>query len=147
MKDPATSVRAGYKDKLDGQVRLDGVPIKWYGRRVPKTAVTPYGYFPRQNGVNDGTKTSFTTNHEIDVEIVYASTTGTEQDILDDLSNQVLEIVAQMEVANCPQFTGFVNVGTKFERSTELTDYDNTFTYLRKILTFSNIIYERDSGS
>lgn len=147
MKDPATSVRIGYKAKLDGNVILNGVPLKWYGRRVPKPAVTPYGYFPRQTGTNDGTKTSFVTNHEIDVEIVYASTTGTEQDILDDLSNQVLQIIAQMKVEDCPQFPGFINIGTKFERSMELTDYDNTYTYLRKILTFNNIIYEGGFGS
>ena len=147
MKDPATAVREGYKVKLDGNVTHNGTPIKWYGRRVPANASLPYGYFPRQNGTNDGTKTSFVTNHEIDVEIVYGSTTGTEQNELDALSNQVLEIIARMRVEDCPQFAGFVNVGTKFERSTELTDYDNTYTYLRKILTFSNIIYEGGFGS
>lgn len=147
MKDPATSVRIGYKDKLDGNVLYNGVPIKWYGRRVPKSAVTPYGYFPRQTGVNDGTKTSFTTNHEIDVEIVFGSETGTEQDVLDDLSNQTTQIIARMRVEDCPQFPGFINVGTELLRTTELTDYDNTYTYLRKILTFNNIIYEGGFGS
>jgi len=147
MKDPATAVRIGYKAKLDGNVLYKGNPIKWYGRRVPKSAATPYGYFPRQNGGNDGTKTSFVTNHEIDVEIVYGSETGTQQDELDSLSNQTLEIIARMRVEDCPQFPGFVNVGTEFIRSTELTDYDNTYTYLRKILTFNNIIYEGGFGS
>jgi|SRR6187402_3891192 len=147
MKDPATSVRIGYKAKLDGNVLYKGHPIKWYGRRVPNGAITPYGYFPRQNGVNDGTKTSFVTSHEIDVEIVLGTDTGTEQNDLDDLSNQTLQIIARMRVQDCPQFPGFVNVGTKFERSTEITDYDNTYTYLRKILTFSNIIYEGGFGS
>lgn len=147
MKDPATAVRIGYKEKLDGNVIYDSIPLKVYGRRVPDNAIDPYIYFPRQNGINDGTKTSFVSNHEIDVEIVFRSTTGTQQDILDDLSNQVLQIIAQMKVENCPQFPGFVNVGTEWVRSTELTDYDNTYTYLRKILTFSNIIYEGGFGS
>lgn len=147
MKDPATAVRVGYKNKLDGQVVLDGVPIKWYGRRVPVNAVLPYGYFPRQNGTNDGSKVSFTTNHEIDVELVFASETGTQQDKLDDMSNQVLQIIARMKVEDCPQFPGFVNVGTTFLRSIELTDYNGTYTYLRKIITFNNIIYEGGFGS
>lgn len=147
MKDPATSVRIGYKAKLDGNVVYNGVVLKWYGRRVPKSATVPYGYFPRQTGTNDGTKTSFTTNHEIDVEIVYGSTTGTEQHILDSYSDQVLQIIARMRVQDCPQFPGFINVGTTFVRSTELTDYDDTYTYLRKIITFNNIIYEGGFGS
>lgn len=142
MKDPAEQVRIGYKAKLDGNVTYNGTPIKWHGRRVPGNAVMPYGYFPRQRNINDSTKTSFSVNHEIDVEIVWRSETGMEQNILDDLSNQTMELIATMKVEDCPQFTGFKNVGTKFERDGELTDYDGTYTYLRKIITFSNIIYE-----
>ena len=147
MKDPAAQVRIGYKVKLDGQVLHNSVPIKVYGRRVPTNAVTPYIYFPRQNGVDAGDKTSFSSHHEIDVEVVFRSDTGMEQDILDNISNQIMQIIARMRVEDCPQFSGFVNVGTTFVRSTELTDYDNTFTYLRKILTFNNIIYEGGFGS
>lgn len=142
MKDVTSSVRTAYIAKLNGNVLYNAVPVKVYGRRVPTNATIPYIYIPSQSSINDSTKTCFTTNHNVDVEVVWRSETGMEQNILDDLSNQVQVILAPKLVPDCPQPVGFVNVGTKFERSTELTDYDGTYTYLRKILTFSNIIYE-----
>jgi hypothetical protein len=142
MKDVTLSVRTAYVSRLSGAVSYLGSPVKIYGRRVPSAATFPYIYIPSQNSVDDSTKSTFSTNHNVDVEIVWRSATGMEQNIVDDLSNQVMQLIATKLVGNCPQPVGFINLGTKFERSTELTDYDGTYTYLRKIITFSNIIYE-----
>lgn len=143
MKDVSYSLRVAYINKLKGFVKYKGVDVPIYGRRVPDEAQTPYIYIPNQNSVNISGKSCFTTDQSVDVEIVWRSETGMEQNVLEDLSNQVMQLIAKMKLEDQPTPAGFLNMHTRFERSNELTDYDGAFTYLRKILTFSNMIYER----
>lgn len=147
MKDVSLSVRTAYIAKLKGFVKYNGVSVEIYGKRVPDNAKLPYIYFPNQNSSNDSSKTCFCTNHTVNVEVVWRSDTGMEQNILEDLSNQIMTLIATMKVEDNPQPVGFINVGTSFDSSNELIDYDGTFTYLRKILIFNNIIYEGDTSS
>ncbi|MCY4781708.1 hypothetical protein ORI89_18805 [Sphingobacterium sp. UT-1RO-CII-1] len=142
MKDVTRAVRTAVVSKLRDKVTLDGNIVKVYGTIAPVSNAGTYIYTPMQSSADGSAKDYFSTDHAIDVEVVYCSEDGTDSNPLDDMVEQVMDILAVKHQIDMPQTEGVTMVDFEFVRSTSLIDYGGTYTILRRVLSFNCIVDE-----
>lgn len=142
MKDVTLEVRTAVVQKLQGEILYNGQPVPVRGGRVNTTIIPPYIYVPTQSSLSNSGKDYFSTDHTVTVEVVFRSETGTEQNVVDDLANQVCEVLAPMRQIDMPQPETLGMVDFTLTSINQLVDYDDTYTYLRKILVFETLVDE-----
>lgn len=143
MIDVDYELRVAVIAKLQGNVTWDGQPVPVRGEFVNTTLPHPYIYIPTQSMSNDSAKQYFATDNSINVEIVTRSKDGLDLPAqLDNISKQVMAILAVKDQIDMPQPDGLDMVDFQFVSSQRLRDYDGVFRYLRKILIFNALVDE-----
>ena len=142
MRDPSAALRTAIVQNLQGQILHGGQAVPVWASRVPTHVNPPYIYVPSQQVINDSAKDYFATNSTVTVEVVYRSETGVEQSEVDNLSDQVLQILAAKDQIDMPHPSGFHTVDFTLVSVNQLVDYDDEYTYLRKVLVFDALIDE-----
>lgn len=129
--------------KLQGNVTWQGQDVPVRGEFVNTTMTHPYIYIPTQSMRNDSAKQYFASDNQINIEVVTRSETGLDlPPQLDDISNQVLQLLAVKNQSDMPQPDGLGMVDFTFQSSQRLRDFDDVYRYLRKVLIFTALIDE-----
>lgn len=143
MIDVDYELRVAVIAKLQGNVTWQGQPVPVRGEFVNTDLPHPYIYIPSQSMQNDSAKQYFATDNTIHVEIVTRSETGLDLPAqLDNISKQVMALLAVKDQIDMPQPSGFGMVDFEFVSSQRLRDYDGVYMYLRKILIFNALVDE-----
>ena len=143
MIDVDYELRVAVIAKLQGNVTWAGSPVPVRGEFVNTDLPTPYIYIPTQSMQNDSAKQYFATDNNINIEIVTRSETGLELPAqLDNISNQVMQLLAVKNQIDMPQPDGLGMVDFQFVSSQRLRDFDDVYRYLRKVLIFNALIDE-----
>src|SRR5690606_2405782 len=121
--------------KLQGNVTWQGQPVPVRGEFVNTDITHPYIYIPTQSMRNDSAKQYFASDNTINIEVVTRSETGLDLPAqLDNISKQVMSILAVKDQIDRPQPDGLGMVDFQFVSSQRLRDFDDVYRYLRKIL-------------
>lgn len=143
MIDVDYKLRVAVIAKLQGAVTWQGQPVPVRGEFVNASLGHPYIYIPTQLMRNDSAKDYFSSDNTINIEVVTRSETGLDLPAqCDNISNQVMQILAVKDQIDMPQPDGLGMVDFEFESSQRLRDYDGVFSYLRKVLIFNALIDE-----
>lgn len=143
MIDVDYELRVAVIGKLQGSVTWDGQPVPVRGEFVNSSLPHPYIYIPTQSMSNDSAKQYFATDNNINIEVVTRSETGLDLPAqLDNISKQVMQLLAVKDQIDMPQPMGLGMVDFQFVSSQRLRDYDGVYMYLRKILIFNALVDE-----
>ena len=143
MQDVDYKLRVAVIAKLQGQVTWQGQDVPVRGEFVNTTLTHPYIYIPTQSMLNDSAKQYFATDNTINIEIVTRSETGLDLPAqLDNISNQVMQLLAVKNKVDMPQPDGLGMVDFQFVSSTRLRAFDSVYRYLRKVLIFNALVDE-----
>lgn len=143
MEDVDYELRVAVIAKLQGNVTWQGQSVPVRGEFVNATLSHPYIYIPTQSMQNDSAKQYFATDNTINIEVVTRSETGLDLPAqLDNISNQVMQLLAVKNQVDMPQPAGLGMVDFQFQSSQRLRDFDETYRYLRKILIFNALVDE-----
>lgn len=143
MEDVDYELRVAVIAKLQGNVTWQGQPVPVRGEFVNSSLPHPYIYIPTQSMSNDSAKQYFASDNNINIEVVTRSETGLDLPAqLDNISNQVMQLLAVKDQIDMPQPDGLGMVDFQFVSSQRLRDYDWVYMYLRKILIFNALVDE-----
>lgn len=143
MIDVDYELRVAVIAKLQGNVTWEGQAVPVRGEFVNSSLPHPYIYIPTQSMQNDSAKQYFASDNNINIEIVTRSETGLDLPAqVDNISNQVMQLLAVKDQIDMPQPAGLGMVDFQFVSSQRLRDYDGVYMYLRKILIFNALVDE-----
>src|SRR5690606_5251892 len=131
MIDVDYELRVAVIAKLQGNVTWQGQPVPVRGEFVNSDLTHPYIYIPTQSMLNDSAKQYLSTDNNINVEIVTRSETGLDLPAqLDNISKQVMTLLAVKDQIDMPQPDGLGMVDFQFVSSQRLRDFDDVYRYL-----------------
>lgn len=143
MIDVDYELRVAVIGKLQGGVTWEGKAVPVRGEFVNSSLPHPYIYIPSQSMSNDSAKQYFASDNNINIEVVTRSETGLDLPAqLDNISNQVMQLLAVKDQIDMPQPSGLGMVDFQFVSSQRLRDHDGVYMYLRKILIFNALVDE-----
>lgn len=141
MMEVSRAVRDAYVNKLKGSITYDSKVVPVFGKVVPPNATFPYIYVSTQQSSNASSKSCFSNNHVISIEIVSRSMDGNNEWETDVLSSEVKFRIATMHQIDYPAIdSDFWFVQVEFSNDTELVQRTETDWIFRKIITFNNIV-------
>lgn len=133
-----TAVRTAIADKLRGHVILNTSAVPIYSRIV--ASPHPDTYIYNQSNTNGSDKQYFSIDHTVDVAVVHLSEGEPDVVVIDELTNQVMELLVTKEQKDMPDVEGLIDF--QFVRSAQVNEMDGTGVILKNVLTFEAIIDE-----
>lgn len=153
MKEISTILRNAYRTLLNPLI-VDGIIIPIFDTIVPNSATIPtfkggkaYVLITDQNEVETtNTRCNFKKEASITFDIVVKFPVGSGGNTASELiSNTIQEAVKSINVSVINMGTEFQVLNTKLEFSRNLIDQGQTLTAFRKIVTFTNTVYQLEN--
>ena len=140
MKLLDTAVRTAITNKLRDHVILNSQAVPVYSRIVATPGPDTYINISSQSNTNGSDKQYFSIDHRVTIEIVHHWEEEADAIVIDELTNQVMELLVVKEQKNMPDVTGLIDF--QFVSAAQINEIDETPVILKNILTFEAMIDE-----
>lgn len=145
MIDVNHPIRKAYFELLDGAITYQGNPVPVGDEAKPFADTTPvYIILSSQTDVDNSTLSTWDSNHDIVLDIVFKATSRASKSVVDDIANQIFALVFPAPGQNgLPVQTGIQIQCAKKSGDRDLSlELNKSNTVLRRLITISHKIHQ-----